>query len=73
MKRKLKSYIGLFSIELTCSTYSSGVAHFSCRYLSNENKEKLYLEVSSEEIKAGLCTLKPFKALGANGLIAGFF
>ena len=30
-------------------------------------------EVSSEEIKEALWTLKPFKALGLDGLPTGFF
>ena len=41
--------------------------------LSEEEKESLSTQISEEEIKCGLWALKPFKALGINGLHAGFY
>ena len=41
--------------------------------LSNEANQALEDVVSTEEIKEALWSMKPFKALGPNGLHAGFF
>jgi len=40
--------------------------------LSEEESEALNHEVSEEEIKGALWSMKPFKALGPNGLHVGF-
>lgn len=69
----LSGFKRLFTIELTYSTQSSDVEHFSCSVLSELEKEKLIEEVTIEEIKAGMRALKPFKAPKADGLHAGFF
>ena len=42
-------------------------------YLSEEEGESLSIEVSEEEIKAALWSMKPFKAPGPDGIHAGFY
>lgn len=69
----LSSFKKLFTIELTYSTQFSNVEHFSCSVLSELEKEKLSEGVSMDEIKARIWVLKPFKALGVDGLHASFF
>lgn len=44
------------------------VANFSCAFLYEDDKIKLNQVVTSEEIKVGLWALKPFKALGVDGM-----
>ena len=41
--------------------------------LSDGDRESIGGEVTEEEIKAALWSLKPFKALGLDGLHVGFF
>ncbi|KAL0016945.1 hypothetical protein SO802_004014 [Lithocarpus litseifolius] len=69
----LTGYKKLFSTELVYSTLSSEVSHFSSCFLTKEEKNRLSLQISEEEIRAGLWALKAFKAPGPNGLHAGFF
>ena len=63
----------LFFTKLVCFTLSSEVSQFSCCSLTKEDKGKLCLKVSEEEIRAGLWALKSFKAPGLDSLHAGFF
>ena len=49
------------------------MAHFSCTFLLEEEKDNLIKDVTYDEIKVGLWSLKAFKALGVDGLHAGFF
>lgn len=42
-------------------------------YLLEDDCESLYGEVTEEEIKFALWSIKPFKALGPNGLHVGFY
>ena len=49
------------------------MAHFSCTFLSEEEKDNLIKDVTYDEIKAGLWSLKAFKAPGVDGLHVGFF
>lgn len=55
------------------SSSKSLVSDFSCSYLSKEEEGLISKEVIDEEIRAGLWALKPFKALGVDGLHVGFF
>lgn len=63
----------LYATESLSSPINSGVSEFSCCYLSEEDSTKIETEVSVEEIRNGLWSLKAFKAPGLDGLHAGFF
>ena len=52
---------------------SLDVLDFACSYLSEEDSTRVDTEVSVEEIRDGLWSLKSFKAPDPNGLHAGFF
>ena len=69
----LTGYKKLFSTELFYSTLSSKVSHFSSCFLTKEGKNRLSLQISEEEIRAGLWALKAFKAPGPDGLHASSF
>lgn len=49
------------------------MAQFSCIFLSEEEKDNLIKDVTYDEIKAGLWSLKAFKSPRADGLHVGFF
>ena len=53
--------------------YSSNMENFACCFLFEEDGDCLSDPVVEEEIRQGLWALKPFKALGVDGLHAGFF
>lgn len=69
----LSDYQLLFEIELPYSLWASKVESFSCTFLSEEERANLAAHMSEDKIRQGLWALKPFKALGADGLHAGFF
>ena len=74
VKEHIRSgFINLYTTELRWSTKSSNVSNFSCCYLSNEDRARIDYDVTVEEIRAGLWAFKPFKALGPDGLHAGFY
>ena len=66
-------FINLFTTELSYSTRTSDVEHFSCNVLSEWEKNKLSEEVTMAKVKAGMWALKPFKALGADRIHDSFF
>lgn len=68
----LAGFSRLFTTELEFSTSMSNVSSFTHSHLSDEEKDKLCTEVTGEEIKTSLWSLKPFKAPGADGFHAGF-
>ena len=77
-ENEIKDYIrngfkNLYTTKLKMSTRTSDVFNFSCCFLSLEDKAKIDCEVTVEEIRYGLWALKPFKALGPDGLYAGFY
>ena len=63
----------LYTTQSLSSPIASDVLDFACSYLSEEDSTRVDTEVSVEEIRDGLWSLKSFKALGPNGLHAGFF
>ena len=68
-----KGFEDLYSSSLAYSErYPSGANQWQVT-LSKEESEALNHEVSEEEIKGALWSMKPFKALGPNGLHAGFY
>ena len=69
----LIGYKKLFLTELIYSPLSSKVSHFSSCFLTEEEKNKLSLQISKEEIRASLWAFKAFKAPGPDGLHVGFF
>lgn len=69
----LAGYRELFSTKLIYSSLSSEVSHFSRCFLTDEEKNRLNMQTSGEEIRASLWALKAFKAPKPNGLHAGFF
>lgn len=77
MRKKLRilssDYQQLFKTELPYSLWASEVKNFSCTFLSEVERINLAGPVSEDEIMQGLRALKPFKALRANRLHAGFF
>ena len=66
-----------FSIIYTTSLFSASRLNPSIlswqAKLSEEEKESISREVTEEEIKAALWSLKDFKVPGPDGLHAGFF
>ena len=69
----LSEYQKLFEIGLYGSNPPTDLENFPCCVLSEEDKDCLSIAVTVEEIRQGLWSLKPFKALGVDGLHAGFF
>lgn len=77
-ENKVKDYIQvgfgkLYTSEKCMSLARSPTFSFSCCFLFEEEKSWIGREVTSEDIRHELSTLKPFKAPGPNGLHAGFF
>ena len=75
---EIKDYIrngfkNLYMTELNMTSMTSDVSEFSCCFLEEEDRTRIDRDVSEKEIKAGLWALKPFKALGLDGLHAGFY
>ena len=63
----------LYTTQSLSSPIASDVSNFTCSYLSEENSTRVDTEVSIEEIRDGLWSLKAFKAPSPDGLYAGFF
>ena len=68
-----KGFEKLFSSSLTYSERYSSIANQWQVTLSEEESEALNHDVSKEEIKEALWSMKPFKALRPDGLRAGFY
>ena len=78
MRKKIKDHIQqgfskLYSSEMCMARMDSPIANFSCCFLSEEERGWMGRVVDKEEIKADLWALKPFKALGLDGLHVDFF
>nr|XP_023885119.1 uncharacterized protein LOC111997275 [Quercus suber] len=69
----LTGYIDLFQTSFLSSNRFSDIENLSCCFLSEGDRDSLCVPVSEEKTKFGLLSLRPFKALGADGLHAGFF
>lgn len=67
------NFLTIFTTGLIQGLRTSEVAQFLCTFLSEEEKAKLIEDVTYDEIKARLWSLKAFKAPGVDGLHAGFF
>ena len=67
------SFRKLYTIEQTVSSMTSDVSNFSSCFLGEEDRDKIDGVVTNEEIRLGLWALKPFKALGPDGLHASFY
>ena len=68
-----QGFIKLYTTKMEASHLNAltlGNSYFS---FSDEEQELIGKEVSDEEIRRGLWALKPFKALGSDGIHAGFF
>ncbi|KAL0012167.1 hypothetical protein SO802_007275 [Lithocarpus litseifolius] len=63
----------LYTTSHSCSTLMVSAGTAWKAQLSNEERESIDRDVSDDEIKAGLWSLKAFKAPGPDGLHAGFF
>ena len=63
----------LYSTESSFSPINSDVSMFACSFLSEEDSTRIETEVTEEEIRTGLWSLKAFKAPGPDGLHVGFF
>ena len=63
----------LYSTKSLFSPIASDVSEFACNYISKEDNARIDIEVSNEEIRDGLWSLKAFKAFSLNGPHAGFF
>lgn len=63
----------LYTSEMSMSFVNSPVSSFSCYFFLDEEKDWIGRAVLEEEIKYRLWNLKPFKALGPDGLHVTFF
>ena len=63
----------LYTSDLSVAYLLSPVSNFSCYKLSDVEKLRMGREVSDEEIREALWSIKAFKAPGPDGLHAGFF
>ena len=63
----------LYSTKSLLSPIASNVSKFTCSYISKEDNTRIDTEVSNEEVRDGLWSLKSFKAPGPDGLHVGFF
>ena len=64
---------GLFYSSLALSERNPPLLTQGQAYLSEDDCESLYGEVTEEEIKFALWSMKPFKAPGPGGLHVGFY
>ena len=69
----LNGFRKLYSTDLEMSYSVSAVSEFSGSFLSEEERNWMGREVSDEDVKVGLWTLKLFKALGPDDLHASFY
>lgn len=77
-KDKVKEHIQseftkLYTSKVCLAYLHSSITNFSCCMLSDVEKCRMGREVSNEEIRDALWSLKTFKAPGPDGLHAGFF
>ena len=63
----------LYSTEMCMSSRQSLISEFACCFLTEEERDWIGRDVTVEEVKDGLWSLRPFKALGPDGLHAGFY
>lgn len=74
MKEHIRNgFKDLYTTELCSVLVSSTVLKFSYCHLSNEESIRISKNVTNEEIRSCLWSLKAFKALGPDELHAGFF
>ena len=69
----LNGFRKLYSTDLEMSYRDSPVSEFSGSFLTEEERNWMGREVSDKDVKVGLWLLKSFKALGPDGLYAGFY
>ena len=69
----LNGFRKLYSTDLEMSYRDSPVSKFSGSFLTEKERNWMGREVSDEDVKVGLCSLKSFKALGPDDLHAGFY
>lgn len=72
-KHILAGFEALYTTGLDMAPISSLISQFSCCYFTEEDQDWIGRVVTEEDVRNGLWALKPFKALGPNGLHAGFF
>lgn len=68
--------MGFVKLYTTFHESDHRVSNFRSQWraqLTDEVKSSLVERVSTEEIKCALWSMKPYKALGPDGLHAGFF
>jgi len=68
-----RGFYDLYSMDLEKSCLNSPISSFSCHFFSEKEQERIGREVLKEDIMVSLWALKAFKALGPEGLHAGFF
>ena len=71
-KHILMGFEKLYSTKMSMSSWQSPISEFSCYFLTEEESAWIGREVVEEDVKNGLWGLKPFKALGPDGLHARF-
>ena len=69
----LNGFRKLYSTKLEMSYNFSLVSEFTGSFLSEEGRNWMGREAFDEDVRTGLWALKPFKALGPDGLHAGFY
>lgn len=67
-----KGFMELFTSDLCSASLAEWNPPFWHSYLNEEEATSIDIVVTDEEITAGIWELKPFKALGPDGLHAGF-
>ena len=72
-KNILVGFEKLYSTEMFMFSRQSLISKFACCFLTEEERDWIGRDVTEEEVKDGLWSLRPFKALGPDGLRAGFY
>ena len=72
-KHILVGFEKLYSTEMCMSSRQSPISEFTCCFLTEEESDWIGRDVTEEEVKDGLWSLRPFKAPGPDGLHAGFY
>ena len=72
-KHILVGFEKIYSTEMCMSSRQSPISEFACCFLTEEERDWIGRDVTEEEVKDGLWSLRPFKAPGPDGLHAGFY
>ena len=72
-KHILVGFEKLYSTKMCMSSRRSPISKFACCFLTKEERDWIGRDVTEEEVKDGLWSLRPFKASGPDGLHARFY